>query len=187
MQLEAYMGEIRLVAFGRVPLGWAPCDGKLLPISGFGAMFDLIGAHYGGDGINTFALPDLRGRSAVGAGEAAAGGVAVALGQHGGQNHVTLTTAQMPTHSHSAGGQLDANSSGLGASPSPAGAIQAAAEVAGGGPVNGYALASTADTKMAPFVVNVQSAGDSQAVDVRSPFLGLQYLIALEGIYPNGF
>src|SRR5512136_2572601 len=96
---QPYVGEIRMFAGNFAPQGWMFCEGQLLPISQYDALFNLIGTTYGGDGINTFALPDLRGRVIVGPGQGS-GLSNYVLGQQGGVETVTLTTNQIPQHSH---------------------------------------------------------------------------------------
>ncbi|WP_407572945.1 phage tail protein [Deinococcus altitudinis] len=98
--MDPFMAEIRIFPFGFMPVGWAQCDGQLIPISQNTALFSLLGVTYGGDGRSTFALPDLRGSVPVMAGQGA-GLSAYALGQAGGSNTVTLQTSQMPAHLHS--------------------------------------------------------------------------------------
>jgi microcystin-dependent protein len=96
---DIYLGEIRTFAFGRVPSGWARCEGQLLPISQHSALFALIGTTYGGDGRSTFALPDLRGRVVIGAGTGAAGS-SFALGDKGGEEAHHLTEEELPVRRH---------------------------------------------------------------------------------------
>ncbi|MFC6663460.1 phage tail protein [Deinococcus multiflagellatus] len=97
--MTPYLGEIRMFGGNFAPLGWALCQGQLLPISENDALFTLIGTIYGGDGQSTFALPDLRGRLPVHMGTMP-GGTPMALGQLTGTETVTLTAAQMPAHAH---------------------------------------------------------------------------------------
>src|SRR5918992_266953 len=97
--MDPFLGEIRLVPFTFAPRGWAFCAGQLLPINQNQALFALLGTTYGGNGKTTFALPDLRGRVAVGAGVSAAGSEH-ALGSSGGQETVKLAVGQLPSHSH---------------------------------------------------------------------------------------
>ena len=96
---DIFLGEIRTFAFGRVPSGWARCEGQVLSISQHSALFALIGTTYGGDGRSTFALPDLRGRVAIGTGAAAAGS-SFALGEHGGEETHHLTEEELPARRH---------------------------------------------------------------------------------------
>src|SRR5436305_5156207 len=116
-----YIGEIRMVGFNFAPEGWAPCDGRLLPISENDALFTLIGTTYGGDGQETFALPNLQSRVPVHAGTGP-GGVTRTLGESGGTESVTLTTQQIPVHTHPALGVTGTNT---GNAASPGGAIWA--------------------------------------------------------------
>ncbi|HTQ10809.1 MAG TPA: tail fiber protein, partial [Fimbriimonadaceae bacterium] len=96
---DNYIGEIRVVAFNFAPVGWAQCDGQILPISQNTALFSLLGTQYGGNGTSNFALPDFQGRIAVGQGQAP-GLSSYVPGQEGGSETVTLTTAEMPSHNH---------------------------------------------------------------------------------------
>src|SRR6187200_1762346 len=95
---QPYVGEIRMVGFNFPPAGWALCAGQLMPISENDTLFNLIGTTYGGDGQETFALPDLQGRTPVHQGTL--NGVTYQIGEKGGVESVTLTTQQMPTHNH---------------------------------------------------------------------------------------
>lgn len=99
--MEGYIGEVRLFGGNFAPLGWAFCDGTLYSISQFEAVYTILGTTFGGDGRNTFGVPDLRGRVAVGTGQGA-GLTPIDLGEVGGTETVTMTTAQMPAHSHTA-------------------------------------------------------------------------------------
>ena len=112
---DAFLGDIRLIASTIIPAGWAPCDGRVLPIGPNRALFDLIGTTYGGDGQQTFALPDLRGRLPIGQGQGP-GLSPRAMGQMLGDEQVALTVEQMPPHSHAlyaGGGAVSAAPRGL--------------------------------------------------------------------------
>jgi microcystin-dependent protein len=150
------------------PVGWAFCNGQLVPISENPTLFQLIGTTYGGDGTSTFALPNLQSRLPV------AVGPGFALGQAGGAESVTLTTSQIPAHSH----QFLA-STGTGTLKSPAGNMAAAI---GGGASSAYIVA-TPNTGMAPDTVG--SAGNSQPHDNMQPFLALSFIISLFGVFPS--
>ena len=169
---QPYVGEILLVAFNFEPNGWAFCDGRLMSISQNTALFSLLGTYYGGNGINTFALPDLRGRTPIGSGQAVTGTL-YSLGQTGGEESVTLQVSQMPAHSHPVMG-----STNVANAMSPSGAIWAAQST-----LNIYS--STPDSSMAPGAVTLAPAGGSQPHDNRSPYLTLNYIISLFGIYPS--
>src|ERR671926_36943 len=96
---DPFVAEIRIFPFNFAPKGWAWCNGQLLPISQNTALFSVLGTTFGGDGKSTFALPDLRGRVPISSGQGP-GLEAYSLGQKGGTERVTLTSAQMPAHSH---------------------------------------------------------------------------------------
>ena len=168
-----YVGEILLVPYNFPPTGWSFCDGSILPISQNTALFSLLGTTYGGDGIQTFALPDLRGRSPIASGQGP-GLQNYDLGQQGGEEAVTLTLSQMPNHTH----QVAANSS-IANSPSPTGNIWAAQSLLN---IYGSANANGAAVGMASGTVGMTGGG--QAHENRSPFLTLNYIIALQGIFP---
>jgi microcystin-dependent protein len=148
------------------PVGWAFCDGSLIPISENPTLFNLIGTTYGGDGQNTFALPDLRSRVPVHVGPG------FALGQQAGVETVTLITQQIPAHSH-----VPLCNSGSGTAESPSGCVWA---VPGSG---------TDYNNVAPTVVMnpvaIGSTGGSQPHDNMIPFLVINYIISLFGIFPS--
>jgi len=168
--MDPFLGQIILAAFSFAPRGFALCDGSLLNIFDHEALFSLLGTVYGGDGQRTFGLPDLRGRSPVNVG-AGAGLSAVELGQKGGAETVKLTTAQQPAHSH-----LAAVSQAAGTSTTPAKQVPATSSAAV------YAAASDA-SNFSP--THIRSTGGNQAHENRPPYLGLNYFIAVEGIYPT--
>ena len=165
--MEPFLGEIRLVAFSFAPRGWAFCAGQLLPINQNQALFSLLGTSYGGDGRTTFALPDLRGRVPIGAGQGTAGST-YELGSSGGQETVKLKASQLPAHSH----QVRASSGGSTAK-NPSDRVPAA----------GGAYAATPNAKMNAAMIG--NSGGGQAHDNRQPYLGLNYIIALQGIFPS--
>ncbi len=161
-----FIGEIRLFAGNFAPQGWAFCDGSLMAIADNDALFNLIGTTYGGDGQNTFALPDLRSRVPIHQGPG------FVIGQIGGEESVTLTTQQIPAHSHvaqcRAGTSNSANPSGnfWGSSS----ALQYA--------VPGDAVGPMATAALPP-------TGGSQPHDNMIPFLGINYIISLFGVFPS--
>jgi microcystin-dependent protein len=164
---DAFVAEIRIFAGNFAPKGWAFCNGQLLPISQNTALFSLLGTFYGGDGQSTFGLPDLRGCSPMHPGQGP-GLTLRSLGERGGEESVTLNLNQMPAHSH----QLTASTSA--STPSPANSVPGAGSKIYGPANNLVPMAGTA----------VSSAGGSQPHDNRQPYLVLNFIIALQGIYP---
>ena len=156
------------------PMGWLPADGRTVDIAEYDVLFSLLGTTYGGDGISTFHLPDLRGRAAVGQG-AGPGLTARPLGSSAGAESATLTTAQMPAHTHTVPASTQPATH---ATPAP-GLLPATAQ-------NGGAYASVANTSTGMAVPLAGSnTGGSQPFPVRSPYLAMQWCIAVSGIYPS--
>ena len=147
------------------PLGWAFCDGSLLAIAQYPALFQLIGTTYGGDGQVSFALPDLRSRVPVHAGPG------FVLGQASGSETVTLTVAELPVHSHT-----PAANNSLGTLPGPAGNVWAAS------PLDQYS-SFTADTSMSGSAIGI--AGGSLPHDNMLPFGVINFIVALSGVFPT--
>ena len=170
---EPYLGMIILVPYNFAPRGWAFCAGQILPIAQNTALFALLGTTFGGNGQTTFALPDLRGRVPMGVGQAP-GLDNYVLGEVLGTEEVTLNINQMPAHGHPATAKAidDEGNSG-----SPTG--RSLANIA-----NGYASGNPSATMNAT-MVQVGNAGGSQPHDNMQPCLGLNYCIALEGIFPS--
>lgn len=159
------------------PVGWAFCDGQLLPINQNDALFQLIGTTYGGDGINTFALPDLRGRHAIHQGQGP-GLSPYIIGQAGGQETVTLSTDQMAVHGHTPNGAAASSSADpTGRYWGPATGDQPYGELPAG-------PTKTANTcLMAPSALD--SSGGGGAHENRMPYLAISFIIALNGIFPS--
>ena len=176
-QVECILGEIRMFAGVRLPSGWAYCQGQLISIVDFQPLYSVIGTTYGGDGRATFGLPDLRGRVPLHMGQ----GVGLAprsIGQSGGTNTVTLTMAEMPTHNHlMSASSRDANQT------TPKGGLYAAI------PMNGHtfyadeATAGTPPQVLLPDTISVE--GRSLPHENRMPIMGMNFIIALNGIYPT--
>lgn len=176
--MEPYIGEIRIFAGNFAPRDWAICNGALLPIRQYTALFSLLGTTYGGDGITTFALPDLKGRAPMHAG-AATGGSAHPLGEAGGLNLVTLTSANLPPHTHSVEGSSSASNVGT---PGPDVRLGTAP---GGRGQQGPAVYGppTTTTPLAP--VSVAPTGQNQPIDNMKPYQALNFIIALQGVFPQ--
>lgn len=159
-----FLGEIKIVSFNFAPKGWALCDGQLLPINQNQALFSLFGTTYGGDGRVNFALPNLQGRVPLHMGSS------FILGQEGGETAHTLIISELPQHTHFAG----ANST----------------TVTGSNPVGNYwgnggkaIYNSTQNTTMAPQAIS--NIGGSQPHDNMSPYLVLNFIVALTGVFPS--
>lgn len=158
---EPYLGEIRMVAFGYAPQGWALCQGQTLPINQNQALFALLGTRYGGNGVTTFALPDLRGRVPIHM------SAAIPQGSSGGEAAHTLTAAEMPAHTHLA----------------LAGTESSSATTTTWGTNTAKLYASSADSTMNASAI--RTAGSSQAHNNMQPYTVLNFAIALSGIFPS--
>jgi microcystin-dependent protein len=168
-QTQAYVGELRIFGGIFAPVGWNFCDGSLLPINLNEALFQLIGTTYGGDGVNTFALPDLRGRLPFHQGTGL--GTNFIIGQLAGSETVTLTTQQLPSHSH----QATCNNDATGTS-NPKDALWLNW---GSNQYIDQPLTSTMPTGA------MTQNGGNQPHDNLMPFLTVNFIIALEGIFPS--
>ena len=173
---EPFTAEIRIFAGNFAPRGWAFCNGQLLPIAQNTALFSLIGTTYGGDGRTTTALPNLQGRAPMHPGRGP-GLTARRLGQRAGVETVTLSEEQMPSHSHTANGinasQFVSANTGDPTDAAPAGAA------AGSAFQSGNAKPVTMNSAALP------NAGGGQAHDNMQPFLAMNFIIALVGLYPS--
>jgi microcystin-dependent protein len=165
-----YVGEIRLFGGNFAPAGWAFCDGSLLAISENDTLFNLIGTTYGGDGQSTFALPDLRGRAPLHMGQGP-GLSNYTIGQMGGAETVVLTVNQIPGHTHTPTAQTAA-----GSQTSPANGVWAASTL------NQF-TANAPSQAMNPGAIG--PAGGSQPHDNRMPYLAINFIISLFGVYPT--
>lgn len=163
---QPYVGEIRIFAGNFAPAGWSFCDGSLLPISENETLFQLIGTTYGGDGESTFALPDLRGRFPIHQGNN------YVMAETGGVESVTLTSQQIPSHSHP---MLASTSTGT-----QSGATGNV--LASGSSISIYRV-GTPSSALAP--QTIASTGGSQPHDNMQPFVCVTYIISLFGIFPS--
>ncbi len=179
--MEGTIAEIRMFAGNFNPRGWLFCNGALLSIAQNTAFFSLLGTTYGGDGQVTFAVPDLRGRVAVGAQFSQGPGLpAVQLGEMAGTNNVTLLSINLPAHNHQVVGNVTPRASiDLGLSDSPENAFPAGS--------NTKPYSATADTNMQPIPVSLPTtiSGSNSPVGIMQPYLGMNYIICSEGIYPS--
>jgi microcystin-dependent protein len=170
---EPYVGEIRMFGGSFAPAGWAMCQGQLMPISENDTLFNLIGTTYGGDGQETFGLPDLQGRAPVHMGQGPGISQNYVIGEKAGVESVTLTTNQIPIHTHAFVASSDA-----GQSAQPQNAL--------------FALLPTGNLYTQPQqpAVNLNSnmlsaAGGSQPHDNIQPYLCITFIISLFGVYPS--
>lgn len=170
-----------MVGFNFAPRGWAMCQGQLLPISQNTALFSLLGTTYGGDGRVTFALPDLRGRCAMGMGQGP-GLSDRTQGEMLGQESVTLTIAEIPSHIHQL---LGNNADGTTSDPTNNTLAKSSVTTERGAspiPVNSY-TSGAANVPMAGS--SIEPAGGSQAHNNMQPSIAMNYIIALQGIFPS--
>jgi microcystin-dependent protein len=170
---QPYIGEIRMFAGSFPPNGWAFCDGQLMPISENDALFVVIGTTYGGDGQETFALPNLQSRVPMHKGTGS-DGISYLIGETGGVESVTLTTQQIPSHTHA-----PLASSAAGNAPSPTDAIWSVAgtgEQLYSGPPNPPAGTMRANV--------IQVAGGNSPHENMGPYLVISFIISLFGIFP---
>tara|TARA_A100000171_G_scaffold36126_1_gene34790 strand:+ start:2479 stop:3093 length:615 start_codon:yes stop_codon:yes gene_type:complete len=156
---DPLLGEITMFAGNFAPRGWAFCDGRLLAISQYSALFSILGTTYGGDGRTTFALPDLRGRVPIQQGSAP-GLSNYQLGQKGGSEQVTITLQNLPSHNH--GLPISANG------------------IKGGNP-NALAVVQTDSLTNA----GTGEVGGNLPIGIRQPYTAVNYIIALQGIFPS--
>ena len=169
---DQYVGEIRMFGFSFAPAGWAQCNGQILPINQNQALFSLLGTTYGGNGVTTFALPDLQGRAPVDAGTATTG-TTYFIGQEGGSEGVALTTAQIPPHTHgwrvcSAPGTADLEKGGDPNEPI----------------ATGYTAFNAGPATSALAAGSTSQAGGGVPHQNMAPYLVINFCIALQGIFP---
>jgi len=163
---QPYVGEIRMFAGNFAPAGWMFCEGQLLPISENETLFTLIGTTYGGDGETTFGLPDLRGRLPIHQGNG------FVLAQSGGVEQVTLTVQQIPAHSHP-----------LAASTGPGNANSPAGDLTGESAAVKIYVAEQPTASLSPLAMT--ATGGSQPHDNFQPYLCINFIISLFGIFPS--
>ncbi len=162
---EPFLGEVKIISWNFPPKGWAFCNGQLLPINQNQALFSILGTTYGGDGRTTFALPNLQGRMPVHVGQG------ISLGERGGETAHTLNISEMPAHNHVPVG----SNTNPPTSPGAAGNLWSAN--------NAKPFATSPTGSMNPACV--LPAGGSQPHENMSPYLVLNFIIALQGIFPS--
>lgn len=174
--MDSYMGEIRIFCGSYAPDGWAYCDGSLLNINQYTALYSIIGITYGGNGAQTFGLPNLNGAVPIGAGQGP-GLSAYTLGAASGSTGYTLNTTTLPPHNHIVSGSTD---SGL--QPSPQGNYPAAITL-GKTKISKYA--DTANTLLNPLAIAPAGSPSPSPVSNMQPYLPLIFIISLQGEYPQ--
>jgi microcystin-dependent protein len=173
---DQFISEIRIFAGNFAPVGWALCDGQLLPISQNTALFSLLGTTYGGDGKSTFALPNLQGSAPMAAGQGP-GLTLRNLGESGGEQNVTLIATQMPSHTHTA--QADAAGGGNAVPTNNSWGASGGR----GRPAAPYAPSSTSNVQMSPNATSI--TGGNLPHNNMPPYLCMTFIIALQGIFPS--
>ncbi len=171
---QVFIGQICLFGFNFAPAGWALCQGQLMAINQNQALFSLIGATYGGNGVSTFALPDLRSRVPLGQG-AGPGLSAYVIGEFAGSENASLTVPNLPSHSHTA--TLQVTSSTRGVAPAVNNFLGTGDTIAPTPPPSLVALN--------PSGITVQPTGQSVPFPIVQPYLALNFCIALQGIFPS--
>ncbi|HLP53912.1 MAG TPA: tail fiber protein [Fluviicola sp.] len=178
--MEGTIGEIRMFAATFSPKSWSYCDGSIISIASNTALFSILGTTYGGNGTTTFALPDLRGRIALGAGNSTTG-TTYALGQKAGTNTTTLSANNLPAHTHSGSASIS---------------IPVYSEAGNSSDPNGMQLASLTgmfapsslgtDSNLAPFAASVTDgvSGMGQPLSLMKAALGMNYIICMYGVFP---
>ena len=189
--MDEYIGIVKIFAGLFAPVGYLNCDGSLLPINQYQALFSILGTTYGGNGTSNFALPDLRARMPIGitgTGPAPQPPVTVVQGEMGGLSSVTLTLNNLPSHTHIA--TLNVNSGNSTVSTPVAGNSIATPGTESGG--HGGTFTGTLgfnttapNTAMATGSVVNAATGSNIPVNTQSPYLGIRYIICVNGIYPS--
>lgn len=171
--MDGYLAEVRMFAGSFAPRNWAFCWGQLMSISNYSALFSLLGTQYGGDGRSTFGLPDLRGRVPVGAG-AGPGLTIRSQGQLGGQERVTLSQLNLPAHQHTIEASTTIGNTGTPASNTALAAQDRHHETK-------IYTTSSGNTAIRP----TGSTGNGQQVENMQPWIGMNYIICINGLYPS--
>ncbi|TVZ40999.1 microcystin-dependent protein [Alteromonadaceae bacterium 2753L.S.0a.02] len=196
--MDTFIGDVHIFGFNFAPRNWAFCAGQLLPISTNQALFSLLGTAYGGDGRTTFALPNLNGRTAVGKGQAPGTAINWQIGLTFGNDSHVMSLSELPAHSHSAtwmpdGGTALMATTDDGTSETPESGAVLAKTVPGASPADQpEKIYANTTENLVPLgglnvtgAVDVGTTGAGNAFNIVQPSLGVNYSIAMEGIYPS--
>lgn len=168
---DAFLGSLKIVSFKFAPRGWALCNGATMPINQNQALYSLLEITYGGNGVNTFNLPDLRARVPIHQGQSPSSGTQYVMGQQQGAEQVTLTQATMPMHVHAVNATTTTDTTG--------------SSVGNHFAAGGTAYATSTDASILATDAVGLGPGNNTPVDIRQPFVAMNYVIALQGIYPS--
>ncbi len=201
--MDGYLGTIVMWSMDWVPKNWAMCDGAIIPVQQNTALFSLIGSKFGGNGTTTFALPDLRGRMPIGMGQGAGLPTSYTIGQQGGMASTILTQNNLPPHTHpatmsstglAATTTLNVSTKG-GGSNTPATGASLCATAGGPGGADIYitpapttdlvALGNINTAVSGSGTVTIGATGSGQAFDNHPPYLGINFIICVNGMYPS--
>ena len=172
---DSYIGDVKLFAGNFAPRGWSLCQGQLLSINQNQALFSVLGTSYGGDGRTSFALPDLRGRAVVGIGDSTTGSWVSQVGQSGGTDYVSLSQAEIPAHSHNVEVRLSGDAADDD-TPSESVTMGSGQEIF---------TSETADVTLQDSSISQTNVGAGQGHNNMQPFLGMNYIICLQGLFPS--
>lgn len=189
--MEPFIGEIRVFTCNFPPRGWAQCNGQILPIRQYTALFSILGNYYGGDGKTTFALPNLQGQVTIGAGQSSASGEIYSVADNGGESSVQLISTEMPVHTHTfSGGTAAQPVNTLLNAPTPNNCYisntfaKANPSATSGTPGRSFGPA-TPPPNVLLNIASINVVGGSQAHDNMQPYVAVNYCIAMEGNFPQ--
>ncbi len=171
--MDTFIGTIAIFGFNFTPRDWMPCNGQLISIASNSALFSLLGTNYGGDGINNFGLPDLRGRIVLGQGQGP-GLNNYTVGQAGGTENTTLNISNLPAHSHQ-----------MMASSNPLSEVAASLNSLGSNPRGGTAHYASGNANLTSMGSPTSLVGQNSPFGIMQPFLTLNFCICVVGIFPS--
>lgn len=179
--MEPFLGEIKMVGFNFAPTGYALCNGQIMSIAQNNALFALLGTTFGGNGQTTFGLPDYQGRTPVGMGNGP-GLTPIQQGEIAGNETVTLLASQLPAHTH---GMVVAGAPSSDVSTTPSATNNVLGASAAGGPTSAAIWSSALNSPTPLNPSQIQPNVGSQPVGIRNPYLGTNFIIAVNGVFPS--